>query len=264
MPTVWTNVRRVSMAYLPPFSPAVVVAGRSTLRNTSVAFFISSIVPIEMRAVGLLERREVAADHHARLGAGVAELLRGPADVHEDEVALRVGRLAARGPASALTVNARTSVLRARSSSMCFGSLQRRDRRGDAEHADVVRHLQPRERLHDRVGLPDRVADPHAGHAVRLRERARDEDVGRRERQRNRRLVRRVGHVVVIRLVDQDHRVRRRLPDALDEVGHGLRAVDGRRRVVRVVEEDQAGALSTPPRSSPRRRAATPSPPSPR
>ena len=66
--------------------------------------------------------------------------------------------------------------------------VERRDRRGDAEHADVVRHLEPRERP-DGVRLTDRVADAHAGHAVRFRERARDKDVRRRKRQRNRRLI---------------------------------------------------------------------------
>ena len=58
-----------------------------------------------------------------------------------------------------------------------------------------------------------RVADAQAGHAVRLRERSRDEDVRRLHRQRNRALVRRVGHVVVIRLVDEDDRVRGRGAD---------------------------------------------------
>ncbi len=123
--------------------------------------------------------------------------------------------------------------------------VERRDRGGDAEHADVVRHLQLRELL-DRVGLADRVADAHAGHAVRLRERARDEHVrASSSASGTARLVRRVGHVLVIRLVDQDDGVGRRLADALDEVGHGLRAVHRRGRIVRVVEEDEARPPST-------------------
>ena len=46
----------------------------------------------------------------------------------------------------------------------------------------------------------------------------------------------------MIRLVDQDHRVRRCLAHARDEVGNGLRAVDGRGWIIRVVEEDQPGS----------------------
>ena len=41
------------------------------------------------------------------------------------------------------------------------------------------------------------------------------------------------------RLVYQDHRVRRRLVDAFDEIGHRLESVHGRRRIVRVVEEHE-------------------------
>ena len=48
----------------------------------------------------------------------------------------------------------------------------------------------------------------------------------------------------MIRLVDQNDRVGRRAAHALDEVGDRLRAVHGGRRVVRVVEEDQARALA--------------------
>src|SRR5688572_31828441 len=48
--------------------------------------------------------------------------------------------------------------------------------------------------------------------------------------------------VLVIRLVDQDDRIGRGFAHALDEVGHGLRAVHRRGRIVRVVEEHQAGA----------------------
>ena len=66
---------------------------------------------------------------------------------------------------------------------------------------------------------------------------------GRRLRDVHRRLVGRVGDVVVIRLVDEDHRVGRRRAHALDEVGHGRRAVHGGRRVVRIAEEHEAGTL---------------------
>src|SRR5688572_9955501 len=45
----------------------------------------------------LLERRKVTADADVFLRAAFPELARRPADVHEDEVALRVGRLEAAG-----------------------------------------------------------------------------------------------------------------------------------------------------------------------
>ena len=98
MPAVRTNLRRVSMRLLlirPYRLPAVVVAGRSTLRNTADGLLHLVHRPDRDARVGLLERREVAPDHDPLLGAGVAEVRGRPADVDEEEVALRVGRLAA-------------------------------------------------------------------------------------------------------------------------------------------------------------------------
>ena len=48
----------------------------------------------------------------------------------------------------------------------------------------------------------------------------------------------------MICLVDQNDGVRRNAPHALDEIGDGLDPVDGRRRVVRIVEEDEARAAN--------------------
>ena len=109
---------------------------------------------------------------------------------------------------SALIVNARTSVLRARSSAMCCVIAERRNRRGDAEHADVVRHLQLRQRLH--VSSPDRWRSRCACRPCRTPSRT----CARRTRWASAspaewRSGTRVGHVVVIRLVDQDDRVGR-------------------------------------------------------
>ena len=78
------------------YLPAVVVTGRSTLRKTAVAFFISSMVPSEMRACVFSSGGNVAADHDPLRGAGVAEGVGWPADVHEEEVALRVAATCSR------------------------------------------------------------------------------------------------------------------------------------------------------------------------
>ena len=132
-----------SLPYRPPPDldpPAAGAIGRSTSRKMSTAFFISSIVPIEMRQCVFSNGGKSRPTMTPVLGARVAELPRRTADVHEDEVGLRVGRLAAEvlegldgerahfGVARALVVD----VLRI---------VQRRDGRGDAEDADVVRHL---------------------------------------------------------------------------------------------------------------------------
>src|SRR5262249_15585387 len=52
IPAVWTNLRRDNVMAPPycPFPDEVVVEDLSTLRNTSGAFCLSSIVPSEMRA----------------------------------------------------------------------------------------------------------------------------------------------------------------------------------------------------------------------
>src|SRR5579864_7946306 len=191
-------------------------------------------------AVRVLERREVATDHYALLGARVTELLRRTTDVHEDEVRLRIGRLGAEVGEGLDRERPDLGVSRALVGDV-LRVIGRGDGRGDAEDADVQRHLEAREGL-DGVGLADRIADAHPRHAVRLRERPGDEHVGRRHREGHRGLVGGIRDVVVVRLIDQDYRVRRNPPDALDEVGDDLGAEDGRGRVVRVVEIDEPGA----------------------
>ena len=157
--------------------------------------------------MGLFERRERPAHQDPLFRAGVAELLGGAPDFDEQEVGLRIAGLAAQIVERLDGVCPDLGVARA-----LFGDVARvgegRKRRGDAEDADVVRHLQLRQRLHGRR-LPDRVADPHAGHAVRLGEGPGHEDVGRLQRERDRALIRGIGHVVVVGLVDQNHRVGR-------------------------------------------------------
>jgi hypothetical protein len=155
--------------------------------------------------VRLLVRREIAPDQHAGRTAGVTEPGRGPLDVHEDEVRLRVGagnphvgeRLDGErlhlGVALPLLLDVR-------------GVAQADDGAAERQRAEAVWHLVRLDRL-DRRGVADRVAGAEACHAVGLRERARHVDVRRGQRDVDGRLIRRVGDVVVIRLVDEDRRV---------------------------------------------------------
>ena len=92
--------------------------------------------------------------------------------------------------------------------------------------------------------MRNRVALPEARHAVRLRERARDDDARILERHRHVRLVIRIGDVVEVGLVDQDRRLRRACVAIFcEEVARRLRADVGGGRVVRVAVEHQPGAL---------------------
>ena len=81
--------------------------------------------------------------------------------------------------------------------------------------------------------MADGVADAQAGHAVRLRERPRDDDARVLDRQRDVRLVIRIGDVVEVRLVDEDRGVGRVAVDPREEVARRARADVGGRRVVR-------------------------------
>ena len=78
--------------------------------------------------------------------------------------------------------------------------------RCDRRQVDRIRHAELVESP-DHFGVADAVTDAEAGHAVSLREGAGDENLRRRLGDIHRRLVRRVGDVVVIGLVDQNHRV---------------------------------------------------------
>ena len=168
-----TKLRRDS-AMVTSYQPAVVI-GFNTLRNTSAAFFISSIVPIEMRACvfsnGGKSRPTMTpclaqASRKSLAGRPTSTNRKFPSDavdLHPRSVERLDRESADLGVAPPLRLDVRRVA-------------ERRQRRGNAEDADVVRHLVARELL-DRVGLSDRVADAHARHAERLRERPRHEDV---------------------------------------------------------------------------------------
>src|SRR4051812_44931077 len=129
--------------------------------------------------VGLLERREVARDDDALGAAGIAERPRGRADVDEHEVGLRVGRLHAAVVEPlrdhvAHGLVAHPLVLAERAVGVL---LDRGGRRGHAEHVERAgaARTDPRTHLLDRIGVGDGVALAQAGHAVGLREGARDD-----------------------------------------------------------------------------------------
>src|SRR5439155_6706348 len=97
IPIVWTNARRVSAMTL---LLLLLFTGRRGRGAEHVAEYVGRLLHFVHRAdrdprVGLLEGREVAADQHVRLRARLAEILRRAVHVDEDEVALRLGRLAA-------------------------------------------------------------------------------------------------------------------------------------------------------------------------
>ena len=68
------------------------------------------------------------------------------------------------------------------------------------------------------LGVPDGVAHSKAGHAERLGERPRDDDLRVFDGDRDVRLVVRVGDVVEVRLVDEDGRLGRVACHAREEV----------------------------------------------
>ena len=91
--------------------------------------------------------------------------------------------------------------------------------------------------------MRDGVALAQAGHSVRLREGARDDHLRVLDGERHVRLVIRIGHVVEVRLVDEDRRVGRRGDQLREEVAGRPRADVRRRRVVRVAVEHEPRAF---------------------
>ncbi len=92
--------------------------------------------------------------------------------------------------------------------------------------------------------MPDAVSQAHPRHAVGLREGPGHDHARVLERRRDLRLVRGVGHVVVVRLVEQDRGVGRGGQHAVDEGAHRGRGVQGGGGVVGVVQENDSRALA--------------------
>src|SRR5688572_11898085 len=93
MPTLRTKLRRVSAMMLLPLPAG---GGDRPQRRAEHVRRPAHLLhrPERYPRVRGFERREVAADHHAFLRAGVAERPGRTADVDEEEVPLRVGALA--------------------------------------------------------------------------------------------------------------------------------------------------------------------------
>ena len=204
-----TRVRiRVEVVAMPPlrcdFFP-------STSPKTATAFFISSIVPNEMRQCvfsngGKSRATSTPFARHASRNSFAGR----PMLTNMKFACESVGFM----PRSAnhFIVKSRTALLRARSAVMNDGVLlDRGDRRRAC--ASTLSELVPRAgvpvaHLLDRVRVADRVADAQARHAVRLRERPRDDDARVFDGERNVRVVIGIGDVVEVGLVDEDRRLR--------------------------------------------------------
>ena len=117
--------------------------------------------------------------------------------------------------------------------------VQRQEVQGRRARAGV-----PVGHLFDRIDVADGVAHAQAGHPVRLRERARDDDARVVDGDRNVRVVIGIGDVVEICLVHQNRRVGRLAVDLRDELARGFGADIGRRRVVRIAVEHEARAVA--------------------